>query len=156
MIESLEEGETNRGGTEVTEVPVSDWDYVDDSRFVGGEGMGVGMPAALKLETFGAYVWMAFRHLPYHVGSSVLGKQWRDVDVRLILPDEEYEALGLGRPSSPMSSPKWTALCLAFSVLGREQTGLPIDFQIQQQTKANEDFSGPRSVIGARMIMGLQ
>ena len=111
--------------------------------------MGVGMPAHLKLQEFGSHVWAAFGHPPYHVGSSLTEKRdWRDVDVRLILPDDEYEALGLGKPEFPSQSEKWIALCLAFSALGHEMTGLPIDFQIQQRTRANEDFDGPRSAIG--------
>jgi hypothetical protein len=36
---------------------------------------------------------------------------------------------------------------LAWSMLGRQMTGLPIDFQIQQQTLANDEFDGPRSAL---------
>lgn len=110
--------------------------------------MGVGMPAALLLHEFGSQVWYAFGAPPYHVGSSLQGKHWRDVDVRLILPDDEYEALGLGQPNMPYRNGKWVALCLAFSALGKQMTGLPIDFQIQQQTRANEEYTGPRSTLG--------
>lgn len=39
------------------------------------------------------------------------------MDVRLILPDDEYEALGLGKPNMPYRNGKWVALCLAFSAL---------------------------------------
>jgi len=35
-------------------------------------------------------------------------------------------------------------LCLAFSALGKQMTGLPIDFQIQPTTWANEKFKGSR------------
>lgn len=114
--------------------------------------MGVGMPAYLYLEEFGSQVWAAFGYPPYHVGSSLTTKSdWRDVDVRLILPDDEYEALGLGKPNMPYRNGKWVALCLAFSALGRQMTGLPIDFQIQQQTRANEEYARadcPRSALG--------
>jgi hypothetical protein len=103
--------------------------------------MGVGMPATLLLDEFGYLVWAAFGAYPYHVGSSVLKKQWRDVDVRLILDDEEYEALGLGDPKHAHHNAKWASLTLAFSALGKEMTGLPIDFQIQQQTDANATYS---------------
>lgn len=110
--------------------------------------MGVGMPADLKLHEFGSQVWAAFGSMPYHVGSSLAGKVWRDVDVRLILDDAEYERLGLGDPKNTRSSAKWVALVLAFSALGREMTGLPVDFQIQSQTLANEKYPGPRSALG--------
>ena len=111
--------------------------------------MGVGFPAALLLDEFGSQVWAAFGVPPYHVGSSLTEKSgWRDVDVRLILDDEVYESMGLGKPNLPSHNGKWCALCLAFSVLGKEMTGLPIDFQIQQRSRANTEFDGPRSVLG--------
>lgn len=112
--------------------------------------MGVGMPATLLLEEFGHLVWAAFGEYPYHVGSSVLNKHWRDVDVRLILEDEKYEREGLGDPKHPHQNARWIALTLAFSALGKAMTGLPIDFQIQQQTEANYSQSNGcvRSALG--------
>lgn len=110
--------------------------------------MGVGMPAALKLDEFGSQVLAVFGHPCYLVGSALAGKAWRDVDVRLILPDDEYERLGLGNPRDAHANGKWVALVLAFSALGREMTGLPIDFQIQQMTRANAEEEGPRSYLG--------
>lgn len=114
------------------------------------EQMGVGMPAALKLQEFGAHVAAVFGSEPYHVGSSVESKTgWRDVDVRMILTDEEWIAWGFGHPDYvEHRDPKWIALCLAFSALGRDMTGLPIDFQIQQQTRANKQHKGPRNALG--------
>lgn len=111
--------------------------------------MSVGMPAELYLHEFGSQVWHAFGDMPYHVGSSLLNKTgWRDVDVRLILDDEEYARLGLGKPEDAHTNGKWVALTLAFSALGKAMTGLPIDFQIQQQTHANKEHDKPRSAIG--------
>lgn len=114
--------------------------------------MGVGMPQDLWLHDFGSLIWDAFGHAPYHVGSSLEKKEgWRDVDVRLILPDDEYARLGLGYPalSSAHINPKWRSLCIAYSVLGKHITGLPVDFQIQQQTWANEEYpDSPRSCLG--------
>jgi hypothetical protein len=103
--------------------------------------MGVGMPETLLLDEFGYLVWSAFGDYPYHVGSSVFKKQWRDVDVRLILEDAEYERMGLGDPQYPHHNKKWVALTLAFAALGKSMTGLSIDFQIQQQTNANTTYS---------------
>jgi hypothetical protein len=110
--------------------------------------MSVGMPAQLLLHEFGSQVWSAFGKPPYHVGSSLENKTWRDVDVRLILDDDEYEAWGLGKPNLPHQNAKWVALCLAFSALGKQMTGLPIDFQIQQRTRANSEYTGMRSALG--------
>lgn len=103
-----------------------------------------------QLRVFGAYVAQAFGHTPYHVGSSLTAKaKYRDVDVRLILPDDEY-ALYFGDPFKPADRPPrehlWNA---AWSAFGKKVTGLPIDFQIQQQTIADttEECKGPRSAL---------
>jgi hypothetical protein len=67
--------------------------------------MSVGMPAGIWLVKFGVIVADYFGHIPYHVGSSLKTKQWRDVDVRLILPDEEFNA------SAPTRAPERTRSC---------------------------------------------
>jgi hypothetical protein len=111
---------------------------------------GVGMPASLWLEEFGSQVWSAFGYAPFLVGSVLTTTKWCDVDVRLILPDEEYKALGLGEPAENLQrmNGKWVSLCLAYSALGKQMTGLPIDFQIQQMSFANEHHKGARSALG--------
>jgi len=103
--------------------------------------VGVGMPEALWLNEFGSLVWSAFGEIPYHVGSSLMRKSWRDVDIRLMLDDDKYEAMGFGNPEHQHRNAKWVAMCMAFSELGRKMTGLPIDFQIQQTTLANKQYS---------------
>jgi hypothetical protein len=111
--------------------------------------MSVGFPADLLLHEFGSQVWGAFDKCPYHVGSSLTLKSgWRDVDVRLILDDETYEKMGLGHPERPHNNEKWVSLCLAYSALGKAMTGLPIDFQIQQQSYANKTYDKSRSALG--------
>lgn len=103
------------------------------------------MPQGIWLGKFGMIVADYFGHVPYQVGSSLSSKEWRDVDVRLILPDEEYAEL-FGEPRNYTNS-KVAAITLAFCALGRDMTGLPIDFQIQPQSYANE-YPGPRSALG--------
>src|SRR5262245_51841555 len=101
--------------------------------------MGVGMPHALYLDEFGSQLWAAFGRPGYLVGSAIREKSgWRDVDVRMILADEEWDAMGLGEPRNTHFNPKWVALTLAFSALGQRITGLPIDFQLQRQSDANQ------------------
>lgn len=91
----------------------------------------VGMPAFLKLELFSQQVQYAFDGVvPYLCGSSVKGKKWRDVDVRLILDDKPFRKRFGKRPFAAALN----ATNLAWSALGREMTGLPIDFQIQKQS----------------------
>jgi hypothetical protein len=109
---------------------------------------GVGMPAALHLEAFGREINDAFGHLPYLVGSAAVGKQWRDVDVRLILPDPEFDALFPDHTYPSRHDGRWGLLCAAISELARQRTGLPVDFQIQCATLANDRFDGPRLALG--------
>lgn len=112
--------------------------------------MGVGMPAHLKLELFASVLQDVFGEMPYLVGSARNAKQgWRDVDIRLILSDEDY-ASWFGDVALEGHNRKWAAMCMAFASLGREMTGLPIDFQIQQQTKANRQHDGQRDCLGMR------
>lgn len=104
------------------------------------------MPAGIWLNKFGVIVRDYFGHVPYHVGSSLMSKQWRDVDVRLILPDDEFRAL-FGDNLSSETNVRLAAITLAFAALGKEMTGLPVDFQIQSQSRANKAYPGPRSAL---------
>jgi hypothetical protein len=105
------------------------------------------MPAGIWLHKFGTIIRDYFGHIPYQVGSSLHTKEWRDVDVRLILPDDEFaERFGTTSRSAEVNT-KLAAITLAFAALGKEMTGLPIDFQIQPQTWANEKYPGPRSAL---------
>jgi hypothetical protein len=116
--------------------------------------MGVGQPGSHLLKLFAAHVRQAFGHHPYQVGSSLTEKRgWRDVDVRLILPDDEYEKL-FGPKRGPHDHALDTHLDVgmmnwAWSEAGKRLTGLPIDFQIQSMTDANTDPAneGPRSAL---------
>lgn len=101
--------------------------------------IGVGMPAALHLDAFGREIHDAFGWFPMLVGSSATSKTWRDVDVRLILPDDEFDKL-FPDTSSEQGRAMWGLLCAALSELGRQRTGLPVDFQIQRMTQANTRY----------------
>ena len=88
---------------------------------------------------------------PYLVGSCVTRADYRDVDVRLILDDEEFARRFPGvNPDDPHSSRFWRLQCAALSTFLEQQSGLPIDFQIQQQTYANREWPGRRSALGVR------
>ena len=82
------------------------------------------------LKDWARSVGAAFRgEMPYLVGSAVTSREWRDVDVRLILSDEDHAAL------SKLVDLK--RLDMAMSLWGQQTTGLPIDFQVQGMTEAN-------------------
>jgi hypothetical protein len=110
--------------------------------------MGVGPHEGWLLRLFGAHLNQAFGHTAYHVGSSLGEKaSYRDVDVRLMLPDDEYAAY-FGNPlTAEHDGPKLMMWNFAWTTLGRKLTRLPIDFQFQQTTLANDEFDGPRSAL---------
>lgn len=108
-------------------------------------GHGPGVPGAMHLEAFGQSIADAFGDCPYHVGSSATSKNWRDVDVRLILDDDRFAALFPGFAAAHHIDAWWLLFCAAMSELGRARTGLPIDFQVQSMTEANEKYSGIRN-----------
>lgn len=103
------------------------------------------MPQGIWLAKFGVIVEDYFGHTAYHVGSSLRTKDWRDVDVRLILPDDEFETR-FGKMAA--ANAKLSAITLAFAALGKAMTGLPIDFQIQAASYANGVYGDePRSAL---------
>lgn len=80
----------------------------------------------------------------YLVGSAGIGNDGtppRDVDVRLMLDDDEFAAACPTRE-------RWELLSLAIGTYLSARTGLPIDFQVQQTSIANELFNGPRNPLG--------
>lgn len=79
---------------------------------------------------------------PYLVGSALVTKDYRDVDVRIMLDDHHYDDLA--------KVVDLDALHLALSLWGQKVTGLPIDCQVQHTTSANEDFNEIRNALGLR------
>jgi hypothetical protein len=85
---------------------------------------------------------------PYLVGSVLTTHDFRDVDVRVIIDDEEWAVLFPGLDDVNVRDAKWSGICTAFSIWGSTATGLPIDFQLQPMTKANEQHQGRRHALG--------
>jgi len=85
----------------------------------------------------------------YLVGSTVKGDNsagQRDVDVRLMLDDHRYAAL-----TDAVGIDAVRFLNIAIGQYLASMTGLPIDFQIQQTTAANEQHGGGwRNPVGTR------
>lgn len=78
------------------------------------------------------------------VGSVSERPDFRDVDVRLILHDEDFDRLFGHTPEL------WSVFSYAVSRMLAADTGLAIDFQVQRMTEANEKHSGPRNSLGSR------
>ncbi len=110
--------------------------------------MGVGRQNGWLLKVFGMHARQAFGHHAYQVGSSLAEKGgWRDVDVRMILPDDEYAAY-FGDPfTKDHNTSRLMMWDLAWTALGHRMTKLPIDFQFQPWTRANDEFDGVRSAL---------
>lgn len=93
----------------------------------------------------------AFGTHPYLVGSASQRDDFRDVDVRLILADDEYDALFADRKGL------WALLSRLGSTYLRARTGLPVDFQVQRQTEANAKFGDlgktSRNPLGSRSLL---
>lgn len=84
----------------------------------------------------------------YLVGSSIVKRDYRDVDVRAIVKDNEYARLfpGIG---IPQHHALWSLMCASISLYLEKLTGLPIDFQIQSMTEANTKYpDGERQALG--------
>lgn len=107
--------------------------------------MSVGGPQYVRLRMFGAMLVSVFDDMAYLVGSAASSKSWRDVDVVvMVCPEKFYKWAG----AHGARGEKWRILCLAFSALGAEITGLPIDFKLQEVADANLRHKGKRDAIG--------
>ncbi len=81
----------------------------------------------------------SFGYGVFLVGSSLHTKDYRDVDVRVILPDGKFMTLFPDyRPKNPDTF--WQFACTAMSEWLESRTGLPVDFQIQPASEANTEF----------------
>lgn len=87
----------------------------------------------------------------YLVGSALTRKDWRDVDVRHIISDDEFERR-FGEFIEPYERNKFLrAFNLAVSAWMSAAAKLPVDYQVQPITKANELYpheSNPRNGLG--------
>jgi hypothetical protein len=93
------------------------------------------------VDAFGAHIYL--------VGSAIERREYRDVDVRCILPDEDFDRLFPGLSGNPSRDALWSVMCSAISLQLSQHSGLPVDFQIQQQTECNTWSSGrPRHALG--------
>jgi len=100
----------------------------------------------MKIMDFGCLVKDAFGYSVYQVGSSLHRKDFNDIDIVVMLPDEVYRE-EYGDPEHAPLKPKWRAICRAWMALGFDIIGLPVDFKIQSQDHANQHHDGNRSHI---------
>lgn len=116
------------------------------------KGLHIGAPACFALEAAMVQVNAAFGvYCSYVVGSALERHDWRDVDVRLILDDDAFAREFPGAELHHWEfHAKWLLLMVAISKHLQHVTGLPVDFQIQPRTHANERHKGQRNAVGFR------
>jgi hypothetical protein len=115
----------------------------------------IGAPACFVLEEAIRPVCEAFRAYNeaggcYVVGSALERADWRDVDVRLMMPDDVFAREFPRAGQHWEHNARWLLLTVAISEYLSKRTGLPIDFQFQPRTHANAKHKGRRNAIGLR------
>lgn len=114
----------------------------------------VGAPAIFVLETACRQINEAFGGFGcYLVGSSLERPDWRDVDVRYIMTDEEFAVMFPDVVGDMWEhNSRWLLLTMSISSHLSKLTGLPIDFQFQRQSHANKKYSGQRHALGLKIV----
>lgn len=107
--------------------------------------LGVSQYFALNLAC--RTVWDSFREAGhvgmYLVGSVLKRRDWRDVDVRMMMEDPAFDRMFGPQPErfSGIDLSPLMLLNAAVSEWLQHRCGLPVDFQFQRMSKANEEFS---------------
>jgi hypothetical protein len=115
-------------------------------------GNFVGAPAYYELNEACRSLTDVFGHHVYLVGSSIKKRDFRDVDVRCMLPDEDFDRF-FGSVQNPSHNPYLSLLTISISAWLKARTGLPVDFQFQRRTEANRDYA--RAEGNDRQALGL-
>lgn len=90
-----------------------------------------------KLDHWCQSLRVSFKTHVYLVGSVLTGKDWRDVDVRIVISDEAFESIPMQTLDLDMLLSEW----------GQNQTDLPIDCQVQSASEFST-YKGPRNPRG--------
>jgi hypothetical protein len=103
----------------------------------------------MLLDQWARQLYDAFAVRPYLVGSVRRGeRQWRDVDVRILLPEGAAWLGEIDGLSDTIVSLRLRTVNLAISLWGRQVTGLPIDFQFQPDAEFHAHDDEGRSALG--------
>jgi len=109
----------------------------------------IGAPAAYNLSQCCEPIHKAYSESLgiFLVGSALIKRDFRDVDLRCILLDQDFTRHFPEFKYNNQHDALWALTCTSISEWLASRTGLPIDFQIQSQTDANANHKGKRQVI---------
>lgn len=107
----------------------------------------VGSPGVYLLNQACAALVPAFDTTPFLVGSALESKGRRDIDVRVVVSDARYKELFPGIGDNPRTHALWSLLCSGTALWLRQASGLPVDFQVQSQSRADLEH-GRRVALG--------
>jgi hypothetical protein len=111
----------------------------------------IGAPEFFDLNQACRVIVDAYGARLYLVGSSLVKRDYRDVDLRLILPDEDFAAMFPGLSvrtlsgvwlvcTRPDHDARWSLMCSSISLYLSKHSGLKVDFQVQQMKAANAEY----------------
>ena len=118
-----------------------------------GKPSHVGAPAIFAIDMAVRPIVEAFENVGcFLVGSAIERPDWRDIDLRLMMMDEDFAILFPNVGANHWEhDPRWLLMTTSISEHLSKVTGLPIDFQFQPMTRTNEQHKGPRHALGLRM-----
>lgn len=107
---------------------------------LAGRVTALSPPEMMQLDLWASAFHSTFDHGPWLVGSVLTRRDYRDVDVRMVLDDDD-----------PLFADpdRLRLLHVAISSWARQTTGLPVDFQFQPLTEWM-GADGPRNPLGTR------
>lgn len=110
----------------------------------------IGAPQLFNLHNACRLIGDAFGHgHTYLVGSALHRRDFRDVDVRFIMKDDAFKALFPGaKIGLEQFNARLSLLNAAISEWLSGVSGLPVDFQFQSRTEANQHYQGRRNALG--------
>jgi hypothetical protein len=108
----------------------------------------IGAPEVFALDQVCSLISQAFDETCYLVGSATEKREFRDVDVRMIMGDDKWTQL-FGSQDHGQHIAFWSLLCTSISEYMQKRTGLKVDFQIQKRKAVTAaDWEKIRSPLG--------
>lgn len=107
---------------------------------LNGRATALSPTEMLRLDQWAESLTWTFEPGPYLVGSVLTRRDYRDVDVRVRLADDDPL---LANPD------RLRIINVALSVWAQQVSGLPVDFQFQKASEWDADNS-PRNPLGGR------